>query len=511
MANKKTFFIEGKADFTDIITKFKQVRQELQSKGTSMSDLLGLDKQIEKIEQLQTVLRAAIQRGFSTTSEVSSFQKNLEKMNQLVSELGISFKDIDAKTLAEGFKNADKAIADAKAEYDALLKEQIKVVENSVKLSSNNKRFVESLKSAIKEGKDVKKVQEDITDELQEQINKQKQLKSEAEARKAQAEASKANLGQAEGLRKTGFKSVSTDKDGNTISKNISDEQFTYLKSNFKDIAQTSQNAGSAMSKFTRFLKANGMEMKNESTISKIFQTSIENVKEEGNRLQKQINAEENTIKDCDKEIKQLTKDQNALANSSDLVAEASEKVKQGAAVKEEKTSTANQQKQNLAEPSTVSIGVNQAAEDTKNLAKAEDEEAEQIKENITEHNKFNEALEGFKNQIKYLFSFSNALNTIITQIKKTYQETQELDSAFASIAMVTDYDISDMWSSYGTYADMAQELGQETKDVVEASALFYQQGLETNEVLSLTEDTMKLATLAGLDFSTATSEMTAA
>jgi hypothetical protein len=60
MANKKTFFIEGKADFTDIITKFKQVRQELQSKGTSMSDLLGLDKQIEKIEQLQTVLRAAI-------------------------------------------------------------------------------------------------------------------------------------------------------------------------------------------------------------------------------------------------------------------------------------------------------------------------------------------------------------------------------------------------------------------------------------------------------------------
>jgi hypothetical protein len=85
------------------------------------------------------------------------------------------------------------------------------------------------------------------------------------------------------------------------------------------------------------------------------------------------------------------------------------------------------------------------------------------------------------------------------------------LDSAFASIAMVTDYDVNDMWSSYGTYADMAQELGQKTKDVVEASALFYQQGLETNEVLSLTEDTMKLATLAGLDFSTATSEMTAA
>ncbi len=35
--------------------------------------------------------------------------------------------------------------------------------------------------------------------------------------------------------------------------------------------------------------------------------------------------------------------------------------------------------------------------------------------------------------------------------------------------------------------------------------------GLDTAEALSLTEDTMKLATLAGIDYSTATQEMTAA
>jgi hypothetical protein len=42
---------------------------------------------------------------------------------------------------------------------------------------------------------------------------------------------------------------------------------------------------------------------------------------------------------------------------------------------------------------------------------------------------------------------------------------------------MVTDYDVSDMWSSYGDYAAMANELGQSTKDVIASSALFYQQG----------------------------------
>lgn len=57
----------------------------------------------------------------------------------------------------------------------------------------------------------------------------------------------------------------------------------------------------------------------------------------------------------------------------------------------------------------------------------------------------------------------------------------------------------------------MANKLGQTTNDVIQASVLFYQQGLETNEVLSLTEDTMKLATLAGVDFADATDLMTAA
>jgi len=35
---------------------------------------------------------------------------------------------------------------------------------------------------------------------------------------------------------------------------------------------------------------------------------------------------------------------------------------------------------------------------------------------------------------------------------------------------------------------------------------LFYQQGLKDAEVMELTEETMKLATLAGLDFEQATS-----
>jgi len=76
---------------------------------------------------------------------------------------------------------------------------------------------------------------------------------------------------------------------------------------------------------------------------------------------------------------------------------------------------------------------------------------------------------------------------------------------------MVTKYSVNDMWKSYSQYAEMAGQLGQKTNDVIKASALFYQQGLDTDESLALTVDTMKLATIAGNDYQAATKEMTSA
>lgn len=61
--------------------------------------------------------------------------------------------------------------------------------------------------------------------------------------------------------------------------------------------------------------------------------------------------------------------------------------------------------------------------------------------------------------------------------INQTWEDTKNLDQAFASIAMVTDYSVKEMWSSYDQYSEMAQKLGQSTEDVIKSSALFYQQG----------------------------------
>jgi len=95
--------------------------------------------------------------------------------------------------------------------------------------------------------------------------------------------------------------------------------------------------------------------------------------------------------------------------------------------------------------------------------------------------------------------------------VSQTFEDVKELDKSFAQIAMVTSYEVSDLWGRYEEYAQLANRLGQSTQSVVEASGLYYQQGLDTAEVMELTEQTMKLATLAGLDFKEATAQMTAA
>lgn len=116
-----------------------------------------------------------------------------------------------------------------------------------------------------------------------------------------------------------------------------------------------------------------------------------------------------------------------------------------------------------------------------------------------------------FSNAITNIFSLTSAIYGLRRVITGALEDIKELDQAFASIAMVTDYSVSDMWKQYDKYAEMANELGQATKDVIKSSALYYQQGLQTNEALELTRTTMTLATLGEIDFAEATSEVTAA
>lgn len=115
------------------------------------------------------------------------------------------------------------------------------------------------------------------------------------------------------------------------------------------------------------------------------------------------------------------------------------------------------------------------------------------------------------KSRINYFFGISNAINLVRRALTSTFQTIKELDAAMTQTAVVTDFTIADMWKTLPEYTSRANQLGTTIKGVYEASTLYYQQGLDTNEVIGVSTETLKMAKIAGLDYAQATDYMTAA
>lgn len=119
--------------------------------------------------------------------------------------------------------------------------------------------------------------------------------------------------------------------------------------------------------------------------------------------------------------------------------------------------------------------------------------------------------VQDIQKRIKDFLGYAGAAKILSASLKQAYEATKELDAAMTEIATVTDFNISDMWDQLPEYTQRANELGISITQAYKASALFYQQGLDTNEVVELSNETLKMAKIAGLDAAEATDRMTAA
>ena len=95
-----------------------------------------------------------------------------------------------------------------------------------------------------------------------------------------------------------------------------------------------------------------------------------------------------------------------------------------------------------------------------------------------------------------------NAIRSITTNI-------QELDKTITEISIVTDMSHSDLWGQMDKYISLADKYASSISGVYQVSQLYYQQGLQSNDVMALTEQTLKMARISGLDYATATDYMT--
>ena len=122
-----------------------------------------------------------------------------------------------------------------------------------------------------------------------------------------------------------------------------------------------------------------------------------------------------------------------------------------------------------------------------------------------------NTRLDNLKSTVAQFVGWTGASKALSAALRNAFEATKELDKAMTEIAVVTDFEVGDMWEQLPEYTNRANELGISITETYEASALFYQQGLDTNEMIELSNETLKMARIAGLDAAEATDRMTAA
>lgn len=119
--------------------------------------------------------------------------------------------------------------------------------------------------------------------------------------------------------------------------------------------------------------------------------------------------------------------------------------------------------------------------------------------------------LDSLKQSTEYFFGLKNMFNLLKRGIREAIKTVSELDKAMTETAVVTNFSVGDMWSKLPLYTEQANQLGSTIKDVYEATTLYYQQGLDTDQAIGLANETLKMARIAGMEAAEATDAMTAA
>lgn len=505
---------KGDFDASQILASLKQIRSEMEKGGVDSSLFKNVDKDISKTEALITKMMGKLQSGFRDTKEVIAFEKQIGQVATNLNQIGVGLKRAN---FPENFGKAAEKIEDLSINLKVSQQNLEKAKQSAlafVDAQRESGRYTKAQANEIKNAADneeellkvVKKVNEEQSKKAQASITKSLTSTKNGPI----SDSTKANMGTAitGGLSSEatlnlaganiGIKSLEAYKEmmrqvileGKSLS-----EAFNNLQSEFdqndkeilesekfieaytqdlKTLALTAADAGKAegynISKGNISRQANTISAMGSSTVSGEFVPNTSG-----------YDATIAKIQTLETEILQLKNEIYTLQNTVDS----------SVTITNGKIDEAN-------------VAINNNATAWRNSGEA-------TREAVVAAENFDNTFNNLQNIAKQVLSLTSAWRMFRQQVVNTYNDVKELDKSFAKIAMVTNYQVSDLWEQYENYADMANRLGQSTQSVVEASGLFYQQGLDTAEALALTEDTMKLATLAGLDFSEATSQMTAA
>ena len=114
----------------------------------------------------------------------------------------------------------------------------------------------------------------------------------------------------------------------------------------------------------------------------------------------------------------------------------------------------------------------------------------------------------GIKQAVVNFMGFNQILNLTRNAIRQATEHIKQLDETMNGISIVTNMTTADLWEQVDVYTAIAEKYGVTIQGAYEVSKIYYQAGYQTNDVLTLMNETLKLSKVSGLDYAKSTDYM---
>lgn len=450
-----------------------------------LNDLQG---QVKKMQEMLGGLKMPDNIAQSTTKSINDLFEKIKNLQGYTE--GNKLKLIDEKKVQSGFNGIQK---DFKQLVNTLNK-------HGAKIKIGDNKVIDALEKGIKEYNDALddtnrrlRDQKDLYNEARKsQKNLQEDLKQYNQTRQKDVDAlaeKEEELTKLQEKRQQALKKYTDNNHSEKAAENYlrGDKEFQQLK---KDIEETQQVVDSLRQNLDNTEQTFVDGQKN-------IKTSIEEATTEVNNQRAAVNKLEDEFKELSgaelEKLKQKLSEIGLDTTSITSVDDLKDKLKQ-----------LNEQDFGKIKEFLANFGV-EVQKNTKEVEGMSDavyKDTEAFKE-------LDSTLEAFKKKATYFFGMTNAVNLLRRAVRSAFETVKDLDKVMTETAVVTDFSVGDMWAQLPEYTKRANELGVSIHDAYEAATLYYQQGLKTNEVIAVSNETLKMARIAGLGAAEATDRMT--
>lgn len=486
MANKKIIIPVG-FQFEDISAAVKEAKTKLSSIKIESGIGQQYTKTFSRLEQEIESIQKKAARGVSSQSDIDSIERSLQTVIGYVEKIQslsgkINFKDVKlTQDQLNTYNQLNRELEKAKINISQFKKEQIK------NLFATDTNFSSVLKDQLNITEKSFTSQKQISDALKAQV---KTLQEQTAEREKQ-------LKQEEGLRDS------------LASNNVNDLVSTYGKKTANGYVfnrgMADEGRAELLAEFKKFnMDTTGLEdaslnklMASWTSFSNQLNTSIPQAIAASNQALQELKNKQDAVKAAKESL-----DAAMSAGSYDeLVA----KVKQAEDAEEAyRQAVVQSARATVSSMATSTNAVSDGVEKQK-------QELISLQQQFTTAMSAENLASNLQSSLKQLVGFSAVLIQVRRGIQAAVAQIKELDSAMNGIAVVTDFTTKELWGQIDAYMAMAKQYGVTTTGVYEVSQLYYQQGLDTNDVLAMTTETLKMARIANLDYATTTNYMTTA